>query len=110
VAEGARREATDVYTTDFTELISLSRDERGIMLDYVGREILELLQNSNDAAAELNTKSRVLIELTERGLIVANTGAPFTTGGVKSLRMPNFSPKTGRVQLIGNKVLDFAQC
>ena len=24
-----------VYTTDFTELISLSRDERGIMLDYV---------------------------------------------------------------------------
>src|SRR5438128_3817266 len=58
--------------------------ERESTRDYEGREILELLQNANDAAAESGQASAVIIELHPAGLIVANTGNPFSTEGVTS--------------------------
>jgi hypothetical protein len=70
------------YENDPRRLLSDKGGERNASRDYHGREILELLQNANDAAAEKGENSKVRIELSEAGLIVANTGAPFQPGGV----------------------------
>ena len=89
-------------------LIADYHRERAIARDYEGREILELLQNANDQAAELGQLGRVLIELSLGGLIVANTGLPFSVDGVASLQTSHLSPKRRRrKQLIGNKGLGF---
>src|SRR5438093_10739016 len=66
-------------------LIADYHRERAIARDYEGREILELLQNANDQAAESGQRGRVLIELSPAALIVANTGMPFAVGGVASV-------------------------
>jgi len=97
-----------VYKEDPDRLIADYRRERQISRGYQGREILELLQNANDAAAEGNVRGKVRIELSTEGLIVANTGRPFTTGGVNSLRITDLSPKLRRkTHLIGQKGLGF---
>jgi hypothetical protein len=96
------------YSEDLDQLIADYRRERQITGDYQGREILELLQNANDAAAEKEIRSQVKIVLSRDGLIVANTGSPFTTGGVQSLRVSDLSPKRhARKALIGQKGLGF---
>ena len=89
------------------QLIADYRRERQITRDYQGREILELLQNANDAAAEKNTKGKVKLILSQDRLIIANTGRPFTIGGVQSLRISDLSPKRNKKNLIGNKGLGF---
>jgi hypothetical protein len=82
--------------------------EKQIARDYEGREILELLQNAADQARENNSAGRVVIELLPDGLIVANTGAAFSVGGVQSLETTHLSPKwRSRRHLIGNKGLGF---
>lgn len=89
-------------------LIGTYNQERETTRDYEGREILELLQNANDQAVEANIGGRVLIELSSDGLIVANTGALFSSAGVASLQTNNFSPKrTRKKNMIGNKGLGF---
>jgi len=89
-------------------LIADYHRERAIARDYEGREVLELLQNANDQAAERDQRGRVLIELSPAGLIVANTGLAFSVGGVASLQTSHLSPKRRiRKQLIGNKGLGF---
>ena len=89
-------------------LIADYHRERAIARDYEGREILELLQNANDQAAERGERGRVLMELSPEGLIFANTGLAFSVGGVASLQTSHLSPKRRRrQQLIGNKGLGF---
>ena len=69
---------------------------------------LELLQNASDAAHELHEPGFVRIELNEFGLIVANTGKPFSINGVGSLQTSHLSPKRHkRTSNIGNKGLGF---
>lgn len=96
-----------IYSISPDQLIADYRRERQIARDYQGREILELLQNANDAAAEKNTNGKVKLILSQDGLIVANTGKPFTIGGVQSLRISDLSPKRNKKCLIGNKGLGF---
>src|SRR4051812_44215832 len=48
--------------------------------DYAGRELLELVQNAADAAAECGSHGRVRIEVSRHGLCVANTGMTFRAG------------------------------
>ena len=89
-------------------LLGHGRGERGATRDYAGRELLELVQNAADAAAEAGVNGRVHIEITSNGLIVANTGEPFRTGGVTSLMAANTSDKPNRpMRLIGAKGLGF---
>jgi hypothetical protein len=97
----------NIYTLSPDELIAAYRREREITRDYQGREILELLQNANDAAAENNSKGKVKLILSQEGLIIANTGRPFSIGGVQSLRISDLSPKKNKKYLIGNKGLGF---
>lgn len=76
--------------------------------DYAGRELLELVQNAADAAAEQGGHGRVRIEISRDGLCVANSGMPFRAGGVRSLMTAHTSDKPDReATLIGAKGLGF---
>ena len=89
-------------------LLGHSRTERQTSADYAGRELLELVQNAADAAAESGVPGQVLIEVTRDGLFVANKGQPFRTGGVKSLMTAHTSDKPTRAaKMIGAKGLGF---
>ena len=89
-------------------LLGHSGTERQTSADYAGRELLELVQNAADAAAESGVPGQVLIEVTLGGLFVANKGQPFRTGGVKSLMTAHTSDKPTRAaKMIGAKGLGF---
>jgi hypothetical protein len=105
----ARREMFQKkYLIDPEQLVADQRREHAISRDYQGREVLELLQNAADAASAASEPGRAHIELNTRGLIVANTGRPFTVGGVKSLQTPDLSPKHSKnSKFIGSKGLGF---
>lgn len=100
--------ALQVYEIKPSQLVADQRREQGILRDYKGREILELLQNAADAAKKANKRGSVQVELTTTGLLVANTGVGFTTGGVSSLQTADLSPKRSKnSNLIGSKGLGF---
>ncbi len=97
-----------VFNDDPDRLIADYRREKQISKGYQGREILELLQNANDAAADNGSRSKVCIELYKEGFIIANTGRPFSPGGINSLRITDLSPKLRKKKkLIGQKGLGF---
>lgn len=89
----------------------LERDrkaERSIRQDYLDRELLELVQNAADAAAELGGDGRVHIVISKEGLLVANTGEAFRDTGVEALLTAHLSDKPDRkIALIGAKGLGF---
>ena len=89
------------------EMIGAYNRERSNIDDYRGREILELLQNADDAGDGYGP-NRILIRHWPDGLCVANTGVPFSTGGIKSLMVGNLSPKKlARTRQVGNRGLGF---
>ena len=65
----------DEYQRRPNRLVSDFNGEKTFVTDYIGREILELLQNANDAAAKAGKRGNVHFELLPAGLIAANTGA-----------------------------------
>jgi hypothetical protein len=73
---------------------------------YNGRQLLELLQNADDASERTN-KKKVLIKLENNQLIIANNGEPFTEGGFRSILYSNLSPKVMEQNKIGQKGLGF---
>jgi hypothetical protein len=90
------------------QLVADYNNEQGLTHDYEGREILELLQNAGDAAADAGIQGKVAIELHQDGIVVANTGLPFTSRGVNSLRTAHLSPKRlSQKLLVGEKGLGF---
>jgi hypothetical protein len=77
------------------------------MDDYRGREVLELLQNADDAGVDYGL-NKAIVRCWPEGLCVANTGVPFSGAGVESLLISNLSPKKlDRSRHIGNRGLDF---
>ena len=82
--------------------------EGDITAEYRGREILELLQNANDAGAAHEIRCQAQIVIFEEGLCLANTGQPFSTDGINSLMLSDYSPKKmNQRKYIGNKGLGF---
>jgi hypothetical protein len=78
--------------------------ENGLKDDYEGRQVLEMLQNAEDAGS-----SEVLLKLNkeEKCFIVANKGKEvFSAEGIESLMNANYSPKP-KAKYIGNKGLGF---
>ncbi len=73
--------------------------------DYRGRQLLELLQNADDAHEKNSDTHKVYIELTNTQLVIKNTGIGFSKDGVESLLTSNLSPKDNNY--IGNKGLGF---
>lgn len=89
-------------------LISDANGERNFVRDYHSRELLELLQNANDAAAKAGIRGKMRIELSALGLVAANTGAIFSQAGVASLLLPHTSSKpTEGTPAVGHKGLGF---
>lgn len=102
------KQRRQVFLTDPDEMTSAFNRERDSARDYYGRELLELIQNADDAGAEHDQSNRVLIELQDETLYVANTGQPFSPAGIKSLMVSNNSPKQlSRTRFIGYKGLGF---
>lgn len=106
VDELARQQLT-TYEREPLELISHANRERGALEGYRGRQILELLQNADDAA-DGRTTSRLRIKITRKGVVAANTGHVFSKRGIKSLVISDASPKQlAENRFIGCKGLGF---
>lgn len=84
-------------------IISDYRGEKGLTEAYNGRQLLEMLQNADDAQTD-----KVLLQLDTANTIlkIANNGVPFDIKGLGSLMLANNSPKNKR-DFIGNKGLGF---
>jgi hypothetical protein len=97
-----------IYELQPQELVGHFNREESVISSYRGRQILELLQNADDAGANYTGESRILLRLTEEFLLVANTGESFSPGGFESLFISDNSPKQlHRSQCIGHKGLGF---
>jgi hypothetical protein len=103
------QERLRVYGLDPTLILQDFMLERQISADYDGRQLLELLQNADDAAGRdpYQRPGQAWIRLTENILDVANTGAAFNEAGVQSLLYSNLSPKSLAPDQIGAKGLGF---
>ncbi|MEO2032234.1 MAG: hypothetical protein ABGZ35_09120, partial [Planctomycetaceae bacterium] len=106
-----RRIAADqvsLYEREPRELISHFNREVSAFDGYRGRQILELLQNADDAGAGVTDGSRVLFALDRNRLVIANTGTPFSYDGLMSLVISDCSPKQlEQNRFIGCKGLGF---
>ena len=97
-----------LYSRESRELISHYNRETGALDGYRGRQILELLQNADDAGVDSDKNIRATFYLDRNCLIVANTGASFTYDGLMSLIISDCSPKQlHRNRFIGCKGLGF---
>lgn len=96
-----------VYRHQPKELIANFNREWRAAESYRGRQLLELLQNADDAGRNAESGCSVLIRLLGDHLLVANTGDTFTADGVQSLVVSDVSPKQLEGRLIGEKGLGF---
>jgi len=100
--------AEDVYKVDPDRLISSYNREQSHIKDYHGRELLELIQNADDAGINFTGESKLKIKLLQNELYITNTGNPFSPDGIKSLMVSDISPKEALGQkYIGYKGLGF---
>ena len=97
----------DVYLRSPVRMFSEYNGEKENVKNYNGRQLLEMLQNAEDAASEAKGMKKVLIKLQENQLIIANTGHPFSEEGLTSIFHSHFSPKEAQKNQIGNKGLGF---
>jgi len=98
----------ETYRRQSAELVSHYNREKSALDGYRGRQLLELLQNADDAGVGDNEDCGFVIDLNRERLIVANTGKPFTKKGITSLVISDCSPKQlERNRFIGCKGLGF---
>ncbi|MFO0829664.1 MAG: DUF3883 domain-containing protein [Phycisphaerales bacterium] len=97
----------DLYRRQPKELVSHANRETAAIEGYRGRQLLELLQNADDAAGGTDG-ARLHIALLDGHVVVANSGVPFSPGGLESLVISDCSPKQlDRNRYIGCKGLGF---
>lgn len=94
------------YVTQILNMTGAYRREIDRSKGYHGRQLLELLQNADDEAENIENPS-VLIKLEQDRLIIANNGTPFSKEGILSLMYSDNSPKIKRQKKIGYKGLGF---
>jgi hypothetical protein len=103
-----RRKRAEIYRIKPAEMTGAARREQQRSNDYHGREILELLQNADDAGHTFSGRCKAVLVLTRDGLCIGNTGLPFSPEGVDALLVSDNSPKQrNRIAFIGNKGLGF---
>jgi hypothetical protein len=96
------------YRRQPEELVSHFNREMSALDGYRGRQLLELLQNADDAGVDTESGCELLLNLSRERLIVANTGKPFSKKGLTSLVISDCSPKQlDRNRFIGCKGLGF---
>lgn len=96
------------YRRQSRELVSHANREQSAVLGYRGRQVLELLQNADDAADDGSGEGKLLVAVSASRLVAANTGTPFSRRGLESLVISDCSPKQlDRNRFIGCKGLGF---
>lgn len=93
------------FKGNIEEMYSAYNAEKHTNSDYNGRQLLELIQNCDDAGAD-----KVTIRLDTRSgtISICNSGpSPFSEEGYRSICTPYNSPKVDVANFIGNKVLGF---
>lgn len=101
------QERENVFGSDPDELIASYKREKSHASGYKGRELLELIQNADDAGNGYLKPNEMLIQLSPNAIYVANTGIPFSPEGIKSIMLGDISPKQLQKGLIGYKGLGF---
>jgi len=105
---GLAAQQIDLYRGQGLELVSHYNREVSALDGYRGRQLLELLQNADDAGVDAESGCKLLLDLSRDRLIVANTGKPFNRKGLTSLVISDCSPKQlERNRFIGSKGLGF---
>ena len=95
------------YIADRKNIQSEFNAEKASVNDYLGRELLELLQNADDEITDPD-KSIVRICFRNNTLTVENNGNPFSIDGVDSFIHAHLSPKKEiERKTIGHKGLGF---
>lgn len=106
LVEKIRKRYIDKYKTYQYELESDYKEDEQRKTDYHGRELLELLQNVDDAAVNTTLiEVDVLLEYKDNVLTVANNGTVFTQETIERLCHGSASNKTD--DFIGNKGTGF---
>lgn len=99
----------DKYTTSklSTELEKACSEEYELMRDYNGRQILELLQNVDDALIDCTDKDKSIVHIkyVDNILEVGNTGTTFNADTIERLCLGRASSKSS--ENIGNKGTGF---
>lgn len=85
------------------DVVSAFNGENQISNDYNGRQILEIIQNADDAQAK---RIDISIDTNKHILTIYNDGKPFSYEGIKSIMIANASSKV-MSSYIGNKGLGF---
>ena len=93
----------ETYKINPSRIISDFRGEKQTTDDYRGRQLLELLQNADDAKT---SEIGIFLDTENNRLSVANNGDPFDLKGIQSLLIANLSSKNKK-EFIGNKGLGF---
>lgn len=94
---------TETYRNDPPILLSGYNQEKQTVQDYEGRQLLELMQNADDAKSDV---LRIELDTTKCVLSIKNNGDAFSLEGVKSLMFTGNSTKN-KEEYIGNKGLGF---
>ncbi len=94
------------YLTSPAYIIEHYNIEKANIQAYNGRQLLEMLQNADDAS-ETAIEKRVLIQLKDNVLTISNNGEPFNEDGFRSIIDSNLSPKALQQNKIGQKGLGF---
>jgi hypothetical protein len=107
IAKNQIEKTKKVYLTSPEHLFSEYNGEKENIKNYNGRQLLEMLQNADDAASEAKGDKKALIKLKGNQLIIANTGYPFSEAGLRSIFHSHLSPKQAKDNQIGKKGLGF---
>lgn len=105
-AAAVRRSIDENYNTFQSKgrIISDYQGEEGLRKAYDGRQLLEMLQNADDAGA---TAVNIALDRKRKCISFSNTGVPFSAAGIASLMVRDLSTKRGKKNFIGNKGLGF---
>jgi hypothetical protein len=96
------------YLRQPAELVGHFNRELSALDGYRGRQLLELLQNADDAGVDATGGCSLLLSLSRQRLVTANTGKVFSPKGLTSLVVSDCSPKQlDRNRFIGCKGLGF---
>lgn len=94
---------TKTYLDNLSIMLSGYRQELQTVADYEGRQLLELMQNADDAGSDIIV---INLDTKEHQLSVSNNGTSFSADGVESLMYTGLSTKN-KAEYIGNKGLGF---
>lgn len=98
-----KKDSLEIFKKDYARMIKEYKTETAITNDYNGRQLLELIQNADDAKSDIISIS---LNKEKRTLSISNNGEPFIKEGYRSLMLSGLSSKIKKT-FIGNKGLGF---